>query len=162
MTKKAALALFSIAVLLGSTTNLSSRPRQITGGSLPFPAAVTVGGASVTSNNPRDTATATFAVSGNLVTINLHNIPDAPRRLTINLTNVSDGTTSNTIAIPMGLLLGDTTGDGNTNSSDIAQTKSKSGRALSATNFRADGNIDDALNASDIALVKSKSGTALP
>ena len=62
----------------------------------------------------------------------------------------------------MATLLGDTTGDGSVNSADISQTKSRSGQAVSATNFRSDATVDGNLNSADISLVKSKSGTALP
>ena len=62
----------------------------------------------------------------------------------------------------MGLLIGDTTGDGNVNAADISQTKAKSGQSVDGTNYRNDVTVDGNLNAADISLVKSKSGTALP
>jgi hypothetical protein len=62
----------------------------------------------------------------------------------------------------MGVLVGDTNGDGFVNSADIAQTKSQSGAAVTSTDFREDVTVDGSINSADIALVKSKSGTALP
>jgi hypothetical protein len=62
----------------------------------------------------------------------------------------------------MGMLIGDTTGDGNVNSADISQTKSKSSQGVDATNFRNDVTLDGSFNSADISLVKAKSGTALP
>jgi hypothetical protein len=62
----------------------------------------------------------------------------------------------------MGVLVGDTTGNAVVNSSDIAQTQSQSGQAVTAANFREDVNTNGLINSSDIALVQSKSGTALP
>jgi hypothetical protein len=62
----------------------------------------------------------------------------------------------------MGVLLGDTTGDGFVNSADISQTKSQSGQPVTSSNFREDVNADGFTNSADISLVKSKSGTALP
>jgi hypothetical protein len=62
----------------------------------------------------------------------------------------------------MGVLVGDTTGNGAVNSSDIAQTQSQSGQPVTAANFREDVNANGLINSSDIALVQSKSGTALP
>jgi hypothetical protein len=59
-------------------------------------------------------------------------------------------------------LIGDATGNGAVNSSDIAQTQSQSGQAVSASNFREDVTANGQINSSDIALVQSKSGTALP
>ena len=62
----------------------------------------------------------------------------------------------------MGVLSGDTTGDGHVNASDVAQTKSQSGQVVSAANFRQDVNSNGALNASDVSLVKLRSGTHYP
>jgi hypothetical protein len=62
----------------------------------------------------------------------------------------------------MSILAGDTTADGVVNSTDIAQTKSQSGAAVSSTNFREDVTADGNINSTDIALTKSKSGTGLP
>ena len=101
------------------------------------------------------------AVSGNQVTVDLTNVSNA-QVLTINLFGVSDGVNSGDISIPMGILAGDTTGDGAVNSADISQTKSRSGAVLGSANFRSDTNIDGNINSADISQVKSKSGTALP
>ena len=62
----------------------------------------------------------------------------------------------------MGVLVGDTNGDGSVNASDIGQTKAQSGNAVTGSNFREDVKVDGNINASDIGLVKSKSGTSLP
>jgi CSLREA domain-containing protein len=112
------------------------------------------------SNN--NTIPSTFTVTNNVVTIDLHSVPNAPRRLSLKLSGVSDGTDKVNIQIPMGVLAGDTTGDGTVNSSDISLTKSKSGQTVGSSNFREDVTLDGSLNSSDISLVKSKSGTALP
>lgn len=129
---------------------------------LTFPTAVTVGGASVTSNDAADAPTATFSVSGNAVTVYLHNIPNAPRRLIINLTEVSDGASTRTVSIPMGVLAGDTNDDTRVNVGDTNQTKSRSGQTLGSTNFRSDVNLDGRVNIGDTNFVKSRSGTGLP
>jgi hypothetical protein len=62
----------------------------------------------------------------------------------------------------MGVLIGDTTGNGAVNSSDIAQTQSQSGQPVTSSNLREDVTGNGAINSSDIALVQSQSGTALP
>jgi hypothetical protein len=65
----------------------------------------------------------------------------------------------------MGVLPGDTTGNGLVNASDISQTQSQSGQPLSggpSGNFREDVTVNGLINSSDISLVQSKSGTALP
>lgn len=59
-------------------------------------------------------------------------------------------------------LLGDTTGNGAVNSSDISQTQSQSGQAATASNFREDVTVNGLINSSDISAVQAQSGTALP
>ncbi|MEY2601285.1 MAG: hypothetical protein QOJ36_604, partial [Verrucomicrobiota bacterium] len=58
------------------------------------------------------------SVSGSNVTINLSGVTSA-ERLVVTLTGVNDGTTVGTAAITMPVLVGDTTGNGVVNSSDI-------------------------------------------
>jgi hypothetical protein len=105
------------------------------------------------------------SVSGNQVTINLTNVSNA-QRFNINLIGVNDGTGARDISVPMAVLIGDTTGNGVVNSSDIAQTQSQSGQPVNnqegTSNFREDVTANGQINSSDIALVQSKSGTALP
>lgn len=74
----------------------------------------------------------------------------------------SDGNISSSVEASMGVLLGDTTANGVINASDIGQTKSRSGQATDASNFRSDVTVSGSINASDIGLVKLKAGTALP
>ncbi len=94
--------------------------------------------------------------------VDLTGVPNA-QYITISLLNVSDNEGNvGSVSAVMGVLLGDTGGDGNVNSGDIAQTKSQSGTTVSASNFREDVTVDGSLNSGDIGLVKSKSGTALP
>ena len=104
-------------------------------------------------------------VSGNQVTINLTNVSNA-QRLTINLIGVNDGTNTTNLSVPMAVLIGDTTGNGAVNSSDIVQTQSQSGHEVSGqegeNNFREDVTANGLINSSDISLVQSKSGTGLP
>ncbi len=66
------------------------------------------------------------------------------------------------VAVSMGVLVGDSTGNRNVNSSDIAQIQSQSGQPVTQNNFREDVTANGAINSSDIALVQSRSGTALP
>jgi len=84
------------------------------------------------------------------------------QRVTINLIGVNDGTNTTNISVPMAVLVGDTTGNGAVNSSDITQTQSQSGQPVTTANFREDVTVNGLINSSDIALVQSKSGTALP
>ena len=64
--------------------------------------------------------------------------------------------------VSMGVLVGDTNGDGVVNSGDSTQTKTRSGQPTDGTNFRSDVNEDGTINGGDSFLVKSRSGTSLP
>jgi hypothetical protein len=125
-----------------------------------FANTVSVGGASVASSDGQ-AMVSSFSVNGALVTVNLTKVTNA-QVVTISLTNVSDGTNIGNVSLPMGVLLGDTTGNRAVNSSDIAQTQSQSGQPVTSDNFREDVTVNGLINSSDIALVQSKSGTALP
>lgn len=127
---------------------------------LTFPTPVTYSGAMVTSGTA---AGASPILSGaNEVTINLTGVANA-QRITVTLLNVSDGTNMNDIAVRVGLLAGDTTGNGIVNGSDVGQVKAQSGQPVTAANFRQDVNLSGgSIGASDIGLVKSRSGSFLP
>lgn len=79
---------------------------------------------------------------------------------TVTLNNVNGDRTVGPFA--MGVLVGDTTGNGSVNSTDVGQTKLQSGIPVSATNFRNDVAANGVINSSDVSLVKLASGTALP
>ena len=119
---------------------------------------VTVGGASVTAGTG---TVGGYSVGGTVVTVNFTGLTNA-QTLTVTLSNVSDGINTGNVALRMSVLIGDTTGNGSVNASDVSQTKSKSGQTIDNTNFRTDVTVSNSINASDVALVKSKSGTALP
>ena len=121
---------------------------------------VTVGSVSVSSSDGQAMVSSS-TVNGAVVTVNLTKVTNA-QTITINLTNVNDNTNVGNVNVAMGVLAGDTTGNGAVNSSDIAQTQSQSGQPVTATNFREDVTANGAINSSDIGLVQSKSGTALP
>ena len=61
----------------------------------------------------------------------------------------------------MGVLVGDTTGDGVVNSSDVNQVQSQLHQPVTSSNFRDDANADGIINPADVNLVKSKLGTGL-
>ncbi len=84
--------------------------------------------------------------------------------LKLGLTNVTDsaGDFNSAVSTSMGVLIGDTTGNGAVNSSDIAQTQSQSGQPVTSSNFREDVTVNGLINSSDVALVQSMSGTGLP
>jgi hypothetical protein len=102
-----------------------------------------------------------LTVVANQVTVNLTGIASA-QTIELTLINVSDGVNSSDVQATMGVLPGDTNGDGFVDSADISQTKSQSGHAVTGSNFREDTNVDGFLDSADIGFVKSKSGMALP
>jgi hypothetical protein len=101
--------------------------------------------------------------SGNDMLVNLSGVANQ-QRLTLTATNLTavDGGVLASASLTVGFLVGDTTGNGAVNSSDVSETKSLSGSAVNASNFRRDVTTNGSINSSDISLVKSRSGNALP
>lgn len=100
------------------------------------------------------------SVNAAVVTVPLTNVSNA-QKIVITLSGVSDGSHTNNVSVPMGVLLGDTTANGLVNSSDIAQTQSQSGQAVTSSNFRQDVTVNGLINSSDISSVQSQSGVGL-
>jgi hypothetical protein len=100
------------------------------------------------------------SVEGNVVTVELSGVPNA-QTFTINLQGVTDGSTVGNVQIPMSVLLGDSTANGQVNSSDISQAKALSGSAPTAATFRNDVTLNGIINTSDIGIMKAQSGTGL-
>lgn len=120
-----------------------------------FPSAVTFTAASVTTG----TGTVdTSSTDGADVTINLMGVWNA-QRITVSLLGASDGTTTNDVSVPMNVLLGDTTGDGRVNSSDVSYTQFESGHLVTEYTFRTDVNRNGSINSSDVSTVQFQSGT---
>jgi glucose/arabinose dehydrogenase len=122
-----------------------------------------VGGASVTSGIGSVSSRLIDSSNTRQYIVNLTGVANA-QYITVTLTNVTDvaGNVGSAVSVTAGVLVGDTTTNGEVNSSDIAQTQSQSGKPLTADNFREDVTVNGAINSSDIALVQSQSGTALP
>jgi uncharacterized delta-60 repeat protein len=126
-----------------------------------FPSAVTLSGASVThgpKKSARMAGSALVSGDGKTVMVNLTNVSDA-QTVTITLSGVSDGTQTRNISVPMTMLLGDSTGNGAVNSSDVGQTKLQSGQTANASNFRSDVLANGVINATDVGFVKLHSGS---
>jgi hypothetical protein len=62
----------------------------------------------------------------------------------------------------MGIDLGDTTGNGMVNGTDISETKAQTGMLVTGANFRNDVTANGVITASDIGLVKAQAGIDLP
>jgi hypothetical protein len=82
--------------------------------------------------------------------------------ITVQLNDASDGLNTINAPVTFGLLIGDVTGNGTVNASDVSQTKVQVGMSACPPNFREDVIRDGIINASDVALVKSLVGTSLP
>jgi hypothetical protein len=101
--------------------------------------------------------------SGKTMTVNLTGVTDQ-QKITVTLNNITDTSAQvlTTTAVSMNVLLGDTTANKSVNASDVSQTKSRSGIAISAANFRNDVTLSGSINASDVSQVKANSGHAVP
>jgi hypothetical protein len=143
-----------------------------------FPVNVTVGSAEArdaSTDPPALVGSTTFSVSNNIVTVDLHNLPrgtdplspdygkELPIRLIIYLRSVSDGTTTNDVSIPMGVLLGDLNGSQRTDSGDVANVRSHV-ISIPADNAAArfDVNLSGRTDSGDITAVRNYSLHALP
>ncbi len=126
---------------------------------LTFANPITFIGASVTSGIG---SVATSSGSGtNVITLDLAGVDNA-QRIAVTLTGVNTGIPASDIVIPMGILLGDSNGDGGVNSADATQTRTRSGSAADATTFRSDYNLDGTVNGGDVFIARARSGTSLP
>lgn len=98
----------------------------------------------------------------NQYVVDLTGIPNA-QYVTVTLNAVQDTTGgSGNVSATMGVLIGDITGNGVINSTDLAQTKSRVGQPIDSNIFRSDIQPNGSVNAADISLVKFNMGTALP
>ena len=102
-----------------------------------------------------------FTVDANVVTITLNGVANA-QTVTLRFDGVTDGVNTGTVEVPIAFLAGDTNGNRSVNATDIGQTKTQSGQAVTGANFRTDVAANGSINATDIGAVKSRSGTNLP
>lgn len=123
---------------MSSRTGPNSNGHQVI---VTFGNPVTVGGVAVTSSD--GLATAAQSTTGATVTIDLSTVANA-QTLIVKLTNVNDGLAAGDVAIPVGILLGDTNGDRLVNSGDALLTRGRSGQATDLVNYRSDVNTDGA------------------
>ena len=99
---------------------------------------------------------------GNTMTVNLSAVANA-QTLTVRLSSVTDEYSQvlpDTL-VSIAMLIGDTTGNGLVNGSDVAQTKGQIGQALGTDDFRTDVNGNGAIGADDVAIVKSQIGNRI-
>ena len=97
--------------------------------------------------------------SGKTMTVNLTGVTNA-QAITVSVNGVTDQFLQMlpSTSVNARMLIGDTTGNGTVNSSDVGEVKSQSGQAVSSSNFRDDVGVSGDINASDVGLVKLHSG----
>ncbi|MEY2481328.1 MAG: hypothetical protein QOI04_2255 [Verrucomicrobiota bacterium] len=95
--------------------------------------------------------------------VNVTGVTNA-QRVTLTLTGISDtaGNTTSSLAVTMGVLLGDVNGDGFVLSGDYTITRQKSGTHLDGSTFKYDVNTDGFILSGDYTIVRQQSGTQLP
>ena len=81
--------------------------------------------------------------------------------ITLGLADVSNGTETANVALPIGFLFGDATTDGTVNSGDAIVTRNRSGQTADANNFRSDVNCDGTIHSGDALVARARSGTTL-
>lgn len=121
-----------------------------------FTSNVTSGSASLSNGSGNVVST---VLADNTMTVNLDGVADA-QTLTVLLSGVTDefARTLSDTAVSMRVLVGDTTGNGVVNASDIALTKAYAGQALAGEACRADVNASGGVNATDVGMVKASVG----
>jgi len=129
-----------------------------------FAAPVTVNG----SQNPKATLTApnggsvdTVDVSNSIVTVNLKEVGNQ-QTITLTLLNVSDGTNSGNVVVPMGVLLGDVNASGDVDSADVFLVRQQTLHSVTSSNFREDINVSGDIDSADVFIARKQTLTSLP
>jgi hypothetical protein len=99
-------------------------------------------------------------VSGNKAVVNLTGVTNG-QTITLRLDGVHDGARTGSVSVAFTALLGDVTGNGTVNASDVGATKAQTGQQVTEMNFRTDLTPNGAINASDIGVAKAQSGTSV-
>jgi hypothetical protein len=71
------------------------------------------------------------------------------------------GNFGNSAQVVLGILVGDTTGDGSVSGADITQTKAQAGNQATTNNFREDLTLDGSISGADVTVVKTNVGNGL-
>jgi hypothetical protein len=121
-----------------------------------------VAGATVSGSNAR-VAHSGIGSDRREYIVTLSEVADA-QQITLTLSDIIDSSENFTesVSLNVGFLLGDTTGNGTVNASDIGETKAQSGQPANTANVRQDLNASGQISASDIGIVKSQAGSSLP
>jgi hypothetical protein len=103
--------------------------------------------------------------NGNEITVNLTGVTNA-QTINICLTNVSDGTSTGNVTIPMGVLLADVNANGVLTNADVSLVKAQvaAGGSVGLSNFRDDVNANGVITNADVSVTKAQvaAGAQLP
>lgn len=123
-----------------------------------FGGPVTFSGARVTQGAGSVASTST---NGNQVFLNLTGVTNA-QNIQVTLFAVNDGVTTNDVAIPMSVLVGDVDGNRVVSNSDVNLVKAQAGQTVTSSNFREDVNANGVLSNGDVSITQGQVGKALP
>jgi Dockerin type I domain len=84
------------------------------------------------------------------------------QRLAVTLFGVNDGTNSNDVVVPVGVLLGDVNGSRRVDGNDVSAVQSHTRQALNGTNFQYDVNVTGRVDGNDASVTQSQTRSALP
>src|SRR6266513_903883 len=126
-----------------------------------FANSVTVAGATATSLTNGSVSYGAPLVAGNHVTVNLTGVSNA-QRLSLTLVGVSNGTITNDVTVPMGVLLGDVNATKHVDSIDVTTVQRNNSKNVSLNNFRSDVNANGHIDSIDVTTVQRANSTGLP
>lgn len=122
---------------------------------------VTVNGEALI-NAPNGGNVSSVSYSGQMVIVELTGVANA-QLATITLSGFIDdfGQTMPDTDVPVGFLIGDSTGEGLVNTGDAIQVRGRAGQPSTQTNFRSDINLDGLVNSGDAISVRARSGSSI-
>lgn len=156
-----AVGAFDVNLPLTGTPGIECRSGGVSGAYqivVMFSNPVTFTSASVTSGTG---SVSSSSVSGSQVTVNLTGITNA-QRIVLTLSGVSDGLNHGTVAIPMGVLIGDVDASSRVDSTDVFQVRQQSLQTVGASNFRDDVDESGRIDSTDIFITRQLTLTVLP
>jgi len=95
------------------------------------------------------------------VTVKLKDVENA-QRLKLTLANVSDGTNTADVSVPLAVLLGDVNQTGVVDGNDVSAVQATTRQRAGETNFKADVNTTGTIDGNDVSIVQGKTRTRLP
>ncbi len=102
-------------------------------------------------------------VSGSSVIVSLTGVADVQSlRLGVQNVTARGASALPSVAVTIGFLIGDSTGDGSVATGDVSQIRSRVAAPLTTANFRSDINADGSIATGDVSQSRSKAGNTMP